>query len=222
MKFSGFLNVNKLDSGEWEYRLGDKIHTDYSLKNLEFIVRMHGLRWCVLDEKLASNSLMEDKLSDTGFLNVYIEKNYNEDKWCYRGYDFKSKDLFILKKKVLDNNLEWKITDENLANKSILKNKNNYNMGKVKIRDSQFKRHLINEKQEKLNLRNELKKERKTNISGFFRVKQINEDYKWEYKSDKIILRANTLEELEKLVLSKKLEWKVMDSRLALISRKND
>lgn len=74
MKFSGFLNVNKLDSGEWEYRLGDKIHTDYSLKNLEFIVRMHGLRWCVLDEKLASNSLMEDKLSDTGFLNVYIEK----------------------------------------------------------------------------------------------------------------------------------------------------
>ncbi len=222
MRFSGFLNVNKLDSGEWEYRLGDKVHYDYSLKNLEFVVRMHGLKWCVLDEKLASKSLMEDELSQTGFLNVYIENDYGGEKWCYRDSELKSKDLFILKKNVLADGLEWKIIDNELAEKSILRNSKNYNEGKVKIRDSQFKTHLKNKKQEKLNLRKELKKERKTNISGFFRVKQIDDDYKWEYRSSKIILRANTLDELEKMVLNRKLEWKVMDSRLALISRRND
>ena len=100
MKISGFLNVSKLENGLWEYRLGDKVHTDYSLKNLEFIVRMHGLKWGVLDEKLAGESLKEDELVNTGFLNVYISNDYNGKRWCYRGSDLKSKDLLILKKKV--------------------------------------------------------------------------------------------------------------------------
>lgn len=222
MKISGFLNVSKLDDGLWEYRLGDKVHTDYSLKNLEFIVRMHGLKWGVLDERLANESLKEDELVNTGFLNVYISNDYNGERWCYRGTDLKSKDLLILKKKVLENGLEWKVTNREWADKSLKVNSDNFNKGKVRIRESEFNSHLHDEKTKILNLREEIRKEKKTNITGFFRVNLINEDYKWEYRTDKIILKANSLEELEKLVLDRKLEWKVLDSRLALISRKND
>ena len=222
MKISGFLNVSQLDNGLWEYRLGEKVHTDYSLKNLEFIVRMHGLKWGVLDEKLASKSLKEDELVNTGFLNVYILKEYDGDKWCYRNTDLKSKDLLILKKRVLDNGLEWKITNQEWADKSLKINSDNFNKGKVKIRDKEFNDYLDCEKTKILELRDEIKKEKKTNLTGFFRVNLLNKQYKWEYRTEKIVLRANSLDELEKLVLDKKLEWKVLDSRLALISRKND
>lgn len=222
MKFSGFLNVSRLDNGLWEYRLGEKVHTDYSLKNLEFIVRMHGLKWGVLDEKLADESLKEDELVNTGFLNVYISKEYGTGKWCYRNTDLKSKDLLILRKKVLNSGLEWKVTNQEWADKSLKINSDNFNRGKVKIRERNFTSHLNSEKSKILKLREEIKKEKKTNPTGFFRVNLINEGYKWEYRTDKIVLKANSLDELEKLVLDKKLEWKVLDSRLALISRKND
>lgn len=222
MKISGFLNVSRLDDGLWEYRFGDRVHTDYSLKNLEFIVRMHGLKWGVLDEKLASQSLKEDELVNTGFLNVYISEEYGGNRWCYRGSDLKSQDLLILKKKVLGNGLEWKVTNREWADKSLKINSDNFNKGKVRIRDSEFSDHLNSEKTKILNLREEIKKEKKTNITGFFRVNIINEEFKWEYRTDKVVLKANSLDELEKLVLDKKLEWKVLDSRLALISRKND
>ena len=222
MKFSGFLNVSRLDNGLWEYRLGEKVHTDYSLKNLEFIVRMHGLKWGVLDEKLADESLKEDELVNTGFLNVYISEEYGTDKWCYRNTDLKSKDLLILRKKVLDSGLEWKVTNQEWADKSLKINSDNFNRGKVKIRERNFTSHLDSEKQKILSLREEIKKEKKTNYTGFFRVNLINDEYKWEYRTDKIVLKANSLDELEKLVLDKKLEWKVLDSRLALIPRKND
>ena len=132
MKFSGFLNVTKLDSGEWEYAYGDKIHRDYSLKNLEFIVRMHGLKWGVLDEKLAKKSLREDELVNTGFLNVYISKDYTGEKWCYRGSDLSSKDLLVLKRKVLNDGLEWKVTNSEWADKSLKKNSDDLKKGKLK------------------------------------------------------------------------------------------
>ena len=162
--------MEKLDSGEWEYRLGDKVHRDYSLKNLEFIVRMHGLKWGVLDEKLANESLKEDELVNTGFLNVYISKEYGGDKWCYRGSDLKSKDLLILKKRVMKSGLEWKITNQEAADKSLELNSRNFNMGKVRIRESQFNEHLKEEKTKSLNLRSEIKREKKSNYTGFFRV----------------------------------------------------
>ena len=53
MKISGFLNVFGLDNA---YRLGEKVHKDYYLKNLEFIVRMHGLKWGVSDKKIRMES----------------------------------------------------------------------------------------------------------------------------------------------------------------------
>lgn len=218
MTVSGFLNVTRLEDGQWEYAYGDKVHRDYSLKNLEFIVRMHGLKWGVLDDELALKSLKEDELVNTGFLNVYI----SNDRWCYRGSDLKSRDLLTLKKRVLENGLEWKVTDNDLAEKSLEKNSSNFNKGKVKFRNREFKSHLEKEKADAVKLREEIKLEKKTNPTGFFRVNLINSDYKWEYRSEKVVLKANSLDELEKLVLSKKLEWKVLDSRLALISRKND
>jgi hypothetical protein len=222
MKFSGFLNVVRLDDGMWEYRLGEKVHRDYSLRNLEFIVRMHGLKWGVLDEKLAEKSLKDDELVNTGFLNVYIQDNFGEDRWCYRGTDLKSMDLLVLRKRVLKENLEWKITNQELADKSLKRNSDNFNRGKVKIRDRQFSSHLKDEKEKALDLREEIRREKRTNITGFFRVNLIDDDYKWEYRTDKVVLKANDLDTLEKLVLDRKLEWRVLDSRLALISRKND
>jgi hypothetical protein len=39
-----------------QYRLGEKVHKDYYLKNLEFIVRMHGLKWRVSDKKIRIKS----------------------------------------------------------------------------------------------------------------------------------------------------------------------
>lgn len=128
MTVTGFLNVTRLEDGQWEYAYGDKVHRDYSLKNLEFIVRMHGLKWGVLDDELASKSLKEDELANTGFLNVYI----SNDRWCYRGSDLKSRDLLTLEKRVLENGLEWKVTDRNLAEKSLKKNSSNFSRGKAK------------------------------------------------------------------------------------------
>lgn len=217
MTVSGFLNVTRLEDGQWEYAYGDKVHRDYSLKNLEFIVRMHGLKWGILDDELAKKSLKEDELVNTGFLNVYI----SNDRWCYRGSDLCSRDLLTLKKKSLENNLEWKIIDNDLAQKSLEKNSSNFNRGKVKYRDAEFKNHLKKEKEDAFKLREEIKSEREKNSTGFFRVNLVDSDYKWEYRTDKIVLKANTLDELEKMVLSKKLEWKVLDSGLASVSRKN-
>ena len=122
----------------------------------------------------------------------------------------------------MESGLEWKVTNQEWADRSLKVNSDNFNKGKVRIRDSQFNTHLDDEKTRILKLREEIKKEKKTNITGFFRVNLINEDYKWEYRTDKIVLKADSLDELEKLVLDKKLEWRVIDSRLALISRKND
>lgn len=39
-----------------EYRSGEKVHKDYYLKNLEFIVRMHGLKWGISDKKIIMES----------------------------------------------------------------------------------------------------------------------------------------------------------------------
>ena len=91
----------------------------------------------------------------------------------------------------------------------------------MKYRDAEFKNHLKKEKEDAFKLREEIKSEREKNSTGFFRVNLVDSDYKWEYRTDKIVLKANTLDELEKMVLSKKLEWKVLDSGLASVSRKN-
>ena len=114
MKFSGFVNVYQLDDLSWKYVFGEKSHVADNLKDLEFLVRMHGLKWGVLDKELAEKSLKEDEANFTGFLKVYR----NGEFWCYRGSSLKSHSLQTLKKRVLKENLEWRETDKDLAYKN--------------------------------------------------------------------------------------------------------
>ena len=114
MKFSGFMNVYQMDDMSWKYIFGEKSHTASNLKDLEFLVRMHGLKWAILDKGLAQKSLEEDKANYTGFLNVYKKGDF----WYYRGSDLKSHSLQTLKKNVLKEDLEWRETDKELAYKN--------------------------------------------------------------------------------------------------------
>lgn len=114
MKFSGFMNVYQLDDMSWEYQFGEKSLKAPTLKELEILVNLYGLKWNVLDKDLANKSIDADKNNVTGFLNVYRK----DDMWYYRGSDLKSHSLEVLKKKVLKANLEWKETDKELAYKN--------------------------------------------------------------------------------------------------------
>ena len=114
MKFSGFMNVYQLDDMSWEYQFGDKSLKAQTLKELEVLVSLYGLKWRILDKDLVEKSLEIDKNNGTGFLNVYKKDNY----WYYKGSNLKSHSLEVLKKKVLSENLEWKETDRELAYKN--------------------------------------------------------------------------------------------------------
>ena len=111
MKFSGFLNVYQMDDMSWKYVFGEKSHTADNLKDLEFLVRMHGLKWAVLDNDLARKSLEEDRNNFTGFYRVYRKGEF----WHYRGTDLKSKSLQVLKRNALREGLEWREIDKDLA-----------------------------------------------------------------------------------------------------------
>jgi hypothetical protein len=111
MKFSGFMNVYQLDDMSWEYQFGEKSLKANTLKELEVLVNLYGLKWNILDENLASKSIEADKNNNTGFLNVYKR----DDMWHYRGSDIKSHSLEVLKKRVLSENMEWRQTDSDLA-----------------------------------------------------------------------------------------------------------
>ena len=56
MKFSGFMNVYQLDDMSWEYQFGEKSLKAATLKELEVLVGLYGLKWNVLDENLAHES----------------------------------------------------------------------------------------------------------------------------------------------------------------------
>ena len=115
MKFSGFMNVYQLDDMSWEYQFGEKSLKAPTLKELEVLVSLYGLKWKVLDKDLAQKSIEADKNNVTGFLNVYKK----DDFWHYRGSSLKSHSLEVLKRKVLSEGLEWKETDSDLAYKNM-------------------------------------------------------------------------------------------------------
>ena len=115
MKFSGFMNVYQLDDMSWEYQFGDKSLKAATLKELEVLVSLYGLKWKVLDKDLAAKSLEVDKNNVTGFLNVYKKGDF----WYYRGSNLKSHSLEVLRKKVLSDNFEWNETDKELAYKNL-------------------------------------------------------------------------------------------------------
>ena len=115
MKFSGFMNVYLLDDMSWEYQFDGKSLKAPTLKELEVLVSLYGLKWSRLDDDLANRSLEIDKNNNTGFLNVY----FKDDVWHYRGSDLKSPSLEVLKKKVLASGFEWRETDSDLAYKNM-------------------------------------------------------------------------------------------------------
>lgn len=114
MKFSGFMNVYLMDDNTWQYQYYDRKLKSDNLKDLEVLVSLYGLKWHVLDENLAEESLKFDKANRSGFLNVYKKGDY----WCYRGTDLKSRSLQTLKKKALENSLKWEEADKDLAYKN--------------------------------------------------------------------------------------------------------
>ena len=115
MKFSGFMNVYMLDDMSWEYQFDGKSLKAPTLKELEVLVSLYGLKWSRLDEELANRSLEIDKNNNTGFLNVYLKDNH----WHYRGSDLSSQSLEVLKKKVINEGLEWRELDHELAYKNM-------------------------------------------------------------------------------------------------------
>lgn len=115
MKFSGFMNVYQLDDMSWEYLFDGKSLKAPTLKELEVLVSLHGLKWGRLDDELAERSLEADKNNSTGFLNVYFKDGF----WYYRGSDLKSHSLEVLKRKVLAEGLEWREIDSDLAYKNM-------------------------------------------------------------------------------------------------------
>jgi hypothetical protein len=114
MRFSGFMNVYLLDDMSWEYQFGDKSLKAPTLKELEVLVNLYGLKWNILDENLAKKSVEIDKNNRTGFLNVY----FKDGTWHYRGSALKAASLQALKKRVLAEGLEWKETDRDLASRT--------------------------------------------------------------------------------------------------------
>lgn len=115
MRFSGFMNVYQLNDMSWQYQFGEKSLEANTLKELEVLVSLYGLKWRVLDESLAQESLEADKNNITGFLNVYKKGDY----WHYRGSELKSHSLEVLKKNVLKEGFEWRETDTDLAYKNM-------------------------------------------------------------------------------------------------------
>ena len=115
MRFSGFMNVYQLDDMSWEYQFGEKSLKAPTLKELEVLVSLYGLKWKVLDKDLAEKSLEADKNNVTGFLNVYKKGDF----WHYRGSDLKSHSLEVLRKKVIAENLEWREIDKDPAYKNM-------------------------------------------------------------------------------------------------------
>lgn len=115
MRFSGFMNVYQLEDNTWEYQFGERSLKAATLKELELLVNLYGLKWNILDEDLARKSVEADKNNVTGFLNVYRDGDF----WRYRGTDLKSHSLEVLKKKAIKESLEWRQTDSELAYKNM-------------------------------------------------------------------------------------------------------
>lgn len=179
-----------------------------NLNDLENEVKKLNLDWIILDESKAQEMYkkneMQIKTKDkTGFYNVgkYKTKDTKQEfLWIYYPKkDEKPKNITAttldrLKKKVLDNNLEWKITDEEKAKKSCEEDKEQQN-----------------------NI--ERNKEYKDN-TGFFRTrkekdKRYPQGFRWKYyyfEDGKQKTKSSTdLNKLEKMVNDINQIWKITD-----------
>lgn len=152
--YTGFYNVKKrvyddiLQGFLWIYRYKKNYKqielSSTNLLQLKEKVLKNNFEWKILDENKANESLKENMKNlkkygfrtnnnKSGIKNVYKSKNKSKQGfgWCYnkminkKSYNFYSRDLRILKEKVLDNGFDWVILDEDKANKSFKENLEN-------------------------------------------------------------------------------------------------
>lgn len=185
------------------------------LNQLRDEILKKGLEWKIIDKSKFNKSVHENEINlrniknrkwtYTGFQNVRKRKRDDSPQgfvWVFRFkkngqfVQLSSTDLIELKEKVIKNGFDWIVEDENLAEKSVLKNNEN------------LERYgFLNNK----------------NKTGIFRVYKNRNDkskqgFYWCYgfsvdKKRKRIQSVNLLE-LKKKVLDNGLEWKIIDREL--------
>lgn len=215
----GFYRVykqNKKDvvqGFQWCYRIyenGKRIQIrSIDLIELEKKVISRGLEWFVTDEELAKKSMEENKKNliknnggnNSGFFRVHYDKNSSSFMYQFtenNQYFSKSRhNLDDLKKEILENELEWKIVDEDKALKSIEISENNKKRRKI------------------------IENNKKINQSGFYRVykskcKVCSKGFTWAYLlEDYSAIKNVDLLKLKKNVLARNLEWKITDENKA-------
>lgn len=130
--------------GVWVYGYSESgkhnVISDADLLNLEKKIKEKGLPWRIIDENLANESLEKNReimlnfpkknINTTGFYRVSKLKNDNYVqgfgwKYTFGKNQILSVDLTELEQKILELGFEWKITDEELAKKSLEENEQN-------------------------------------------------------------------------------------------------
>lgn len=146
---TGFYRVSKQKNDckqgftwcyQYQYKSIKKSISNINLLKLKEKVSTQGLPWKILDEEQAKKSLEEnnrcqhkkwgDSRNTTGFYRVYKHKNEKYKKgflWCYymkqnRQYIYAS-NLETLQGKIEERGLDWKIIDDEKAQKSFLEDR---------------------------------------------------------------------------------------------------
>ncbi len=221
---SGILNVCKTYTDNctqgfiwayWYYENGEqKKISAIDLLSLKEKVLAKGFDWVIINEELANKSLdgsarnMKEKYKNhsTGIRRVYcvVDDRTNQGfKWCYtyrennRYKTLSSVDIFKLKEKVLSKGLDWTIVNEEIAEETFRKASKQYN-------ETKYKNH-------------------KTGILGVYKCKQdVVQGFVWayNYKIDgkKKSITSVDLHKLKEKVLSKGLDWIVVNEEQAKIS----
>ena len=125
---------------QYQYKSIKKSITNTNLLKLQKKIDSQNLPWKILDEEKAKKSLEEnnrcqhkkwgDSRNTTGFYRVYKHKNEKYKKgflWCYymkqnRQYIYSS-NLETLQAKIEERGLDWKIIDDEKAQKSFLEDR---------------------------------------------------------------------------------------------------
>lgn len=208
---------------KFEYKVDDqKISMqDIDLLKLKEKVLLKGFDWIITDEEKYKNSLKINKegkikrknhksnnyikktLNKSGIYQVYKSNTSNPQGfiWVFecnslnKRIHLSSVDLLKLKKKVMDNGLDWIITDENKYKKSLKINEE----GKIK-RKNYKRKPIITSK----------------NSTGYYRTHKCKSTkykqgffYRYQYKENKKqkYIESADLKKLEKKVRDKGLPW---------------
>lgn len=230
--YTGFDKVKKrvydniLQGFLWTYRY-KKNYKQIQLSSINLIelkkkVLDNGLDWVILDEDKASESLRENmenfekygfktNCNTTGIKHVYKSKNNSKQgfSWCYKKiinketYKFSSVDLRILKQKVLNNDLDWIILDEDKAKESFMDNLKNFK--KKKYLGTSIG----------TGIKNVYKSEKNSKLG-------LEWCYNKKINKNRYYFSSFDLEILKQKILNKGLDWEILDEDLAKKSFKEN